>query len=162
MDSILFALILMSLISSLLKKKKGKKNVNSFLKKIQQKSSNIEAAPIAVTTEETGEVQAYPNCYEHEPLEEGNSHSVSEKTSNREIYMGSLHETSTEGEDLCDSSLEHMRPTTPETNHIIFEDETGEVLNIDFSSNAILQGVVMSEILKRPSIRQYHTAGKVK
>lgn len=85
---------------------------------------------------------------EHEPLAEGESHAAP----NAAEYMGSLHETSTEGEDLCDPELEHSRPS-PDAPDSVYAGEIGREPMLDFSAKGLYQGIVMSEILARPSRR---------
>lgn len=87
---------------------------------------------------------------EHEPLAEGESHAVPNATSTE--YMGSLHETSAEGEDDCDPELEHRRFVAPPEDSV-YAEEIGREPMLDFSAKGLYQGVVMSEILTRPSRR---------
>lgn len=87
---------------------------------------------------------------EHEPLVEGDSHAVPNATGTE--YMGSLHETSTEGEDYCDPELEHRRFVAPSEDSV-YAEEIGREPMLDFSAKGLYQGVVMSEILTRPSRR---------
>lgn len=89
---------------------------------------------------------------EHEPLVEGESHAVPDTEGRQMEYMGSLHETSTEGEDLCDPELEHSRPS-PEEPESVCAGEIGREPMLDFSAKGLYQGIVMSEILARPSRR---------
>lgn len=89
---------------------------------------------------------------EHEPLAEGESHAVPNTASLRTEYMGSLHQTSTEGEDFCDPELEHSRPS-PDAPDSVYAEEIGREPMLDFSAKGLYQGVVMSEILTRPSRR---------
>lgn len=69
-------------------------------------------------------------------------------------YTGSLGGGSTEGQDICDPSLGH-------DDGILVADENdvyapaAESSNAQWSGKAILQGVVMSEILTRPSERKW-------
>ena len=64
-------------------------------------------------------------------------------------HTGSLHTESTEGLDLCDPSLEHDRDL-PEDPQSVYAGEIGREPLLDLSARGIYQGVVMSEILKRP------------
>ena len=67
------------------------------------------------------------------------------------MFRGSLKAESTEGECLCDPVLEHEREETiaPDS---VYANEIGNETILDFSSKRIVQGVVMSEILKRPAL----------
>ncbi len=87
---------------------------------------------------------------EHEPLGEGESHAVPNATSTE--YMGSLHETSAEGEDFCDPELEHRR-FVASSEDSVYAGEIGREPMLDFSAKGLYQGIVMSEILTRPSRR---------
>lgn len=73
----------------------------------------------------------------------------------RPAYEGSLGGGSMEGEDTCDPGLEHDRPNRSEPGSV-YENEIGSVPLIDFQPQAILQGVVMSEVLSRPGERRWH------
>lgn len=69
-------------------------------------------------------------------------------------YQGSLGGGSTEGEDVCDPTLEHARPNRDELESVYAEEIGAEPL-MDFSAKAILQGVVMSEVFARPGQRKW-------
>lgn len=69
-------------------------------------------------------------------------------------YAGSLGASSTEGVDLCDPMLQHARVRKPVADGV-YADEIGGVPLVDTSARGILQGVVMSEILTRPSQRKW-------
>ena len=66
-------------------------------------------------------------------------------------HTGSLHVETTEGMDLCDPSLEHDRETPDPQS--VYANEIGREPMLDFSAKGVYQGVVMSEILKRPAER---------
>lgn len=67
-------------------------------------------------------------------------------------HTGSMHVETTEGKDLCDPSLEHDRETPDPQS--VYANEIGREPMLDFSAKGIYQGVVMSEILKRPADRR--------
>ncbi len=91
----------------------------------------------------------------HAPLAEGESHTL--RTAFQSIegaeYVGSLHQTSSEGEDLCEPSLNHDRPVLDVEEGSVYENEIGGGRKLDFSPQGMYQGVVMSEILSRPAQR---------
>lgn len=74
----------------------------------------------------------------------------------RPAYAGSLGGDSTEGEDICDPELGHdrERPRRPAPESV-YANEIGKESMIDLRPQALLQGVVMSEILTRPSERKW-------
>lgn len=67
-------------------------------------------------------------------------------------HTGSLHVETTEGMDVCDASLEHDRETPDPQS--VYANEIGREPLLDFSVKGLYQGVVMSEILKRPADRR--------
>ena len=67
-------------------------------------------------------------------------------------YEGSLGGGSTEGIDTCDPSLEHDR-WQPAADSVYADEIGGEPL-IDISPRAVMNGIVMSEILTRPAQRR--------
>lgn len=74
----------------------------------------------------------------------------------RPAYEGSLGGGSTEGEDICDPELGHdrdyRRAPAPES---VYANQIGTETMIDLRPQALLQGVVMSEILSRPGERKW-------
>ena len=68
-------------------------------------------------------------------------------------YMGSLNADTSEGEDACDLELGHERleEIEPES---VYAAQIGTQSPLDFSPQALYKGVVMSEILTRPSQRR--------
>lgn len=73
-------------------------------------------------------------------------------TSQKEEYMGSLNADTSEGEDACDPALEHERPS-PISAQTVYDNEIGAEPLLDLSAKGLYQGLVMSEILRRPSER---------
>ena len=67
--------------------------------------------------------------------------------------MGSLRADTSEGEDACDLSLGHesLENLEPQS---IYASQIGMESPLDFSPKALYQGIVMSEILTRPSERR--------
>lgn len=90
---------------------------------------------------------------EQQAFGEGESGFEAIQTKVAEVHAsGSLQAQSTEGECICDPELEHVREETIESSSIYVE-EIGREPFVDFSAKGVLQGVVMSEILKRPAHR---------
>ena len=65
------------------------------------------------------------------------------------VFSGSLNVDSNEGEDLCDPELGHERELTAE-NGSVYAGEIGREPAVDFSAKALVQGVIMSEVLGKP------------
>lgn len=90
---------------------------------------------------------------EQRDIGEGESRYEPTQTELTEVYAsGSLQAQSTEGECICDPVLEHVREETIDSSSI-YTEEIGRESLIDFSAKGVLQGVIMSEILKRPAQR---------
>lgn len=68
-------------------------------------------------------------------------------------YGGSLGATSTEGRDTCDPSLGHERRQPVEPAADAYALDEGPVPELD--AQTLIQGIVMSEILKRPYERKW-------
>ena len=66
---------------------------------------------------------------------------------------GSMMYDSSEGECICDPELEHEREIKVEPESV-YANQIGREPLLDFSSKGILQGVVMNEILTRPTQRR--------
>ena len=73
----------------------------------------------------------------------------------QEEWRGSMETSSDEGEDLCDPTLGHERERAPMDPASVYAHPIGEEAALDFSAQGLVQGVIMSEILKRPSERRY-------
>ena len=70
-------------------------------------------------------------------------------------YVGSLGSGSTEGEDVCDPSLQHGESSLEdELNPIYATAISTQEPMLDLSKKGLLQGIVMSEILTRPAQRK--------
>lgn len=67
--------------------------------------------------------------------------------------QGSLGVDSSEGLDLCDADLGHIRELEFSWNEPVYATDTGVVPELD--AQAMARAVVMSEILKRPSERKW-------
>lgn len=70
-------------------------------------------------------------------------------------YGGSLGLSSLEGMDTCDPSLNHDRIISEESSDLPEEPKEAAGFSISFTRDAIMQGIVMSEILARPSERKW-------
>lgn len=71
-------------------------------------------------------------------------------------YTGSLGVSSTEGMDLCDSTLNHDRIIVEEPEaEFLNEYEGSALLPFPFTADAVMQGVIMSEVLTRPAQRKW-------
>lgn len=103
--------------------------------KAQQKPQTVPAPPVAEQLEMTA-------------VEGESQHPASAWTMGSE-YVGSLNVDSNEGEDLCDPSLEHERDVRYETDSV-YAGEIGDRPSVSFDPRAIVQGVVMSEVLSAP------------
>ncbi len=77
-----------------------------------------------------------------------------EETGGRSEYIGSLGVASEEGMDLCDPSLEHGRSVGPASGGV-HEGGPDDAPLVDLHARAMMQGIVMSEILTRPSQRKW-------
>jgi len=69
-------------------------------------------------------------------------------------WSGSLSADSAEGEDLCDPSLGHEREIAADPRSV-YAGEIGRESLVDTSPRGLIQGVVMSEILTRPTYPKY-------
>lgn len=148
MEGIWALLLILWLVSFLKKKKKGGKKAPC-----PEKASHREKRARKLREEAQARMAGKSQTafmQEHETLAEGQSHTgPGEGVAS---YMGSLHETSTEGEDLCDPTLAHER-STPVSPESVYAGEIGREPVLDFSPRGLYQGIVMSEILTRPAQR---------
>lgn len=77
-------------------------------------------------------------------------------TSGRHVEMtGSLGGESTEGIDTCDPSLEHQRDGEPRAHDALYTADQPTATGLRFDAGTLLGGVIMSEILTRPSQRKW-------
>ncbi|MDD3335585.1 MAG: hypothetical protein PHI98_08700 [Eubacteriales bacterium] len=90
---------------------------------------------------------------EYKPMQTHMQQLIAEQEKERNTtYVGSLGGTSTEGVDLCDPTLGHA------PNRLFSEAELAQVPSEEaepFDRQAVINGVIMSEILKRPYGRQW-------
>ncbi len=163
MDGLLIILVLIGWLVSQSKKGKKKKATKAFS---QKKPDFLEQFMKAATDQDPlmkGILGSFANQNErkpaavepkHEPLGEGESHMVQTSFFNtaETEYVGSLHEGSFEGEELCDPMLMHDRPMLEVEENSVYEGEIGGH-KLDLSPQGLYQGIVMSEILKRPADR---------
>lgn len=103
------------------------------------RSSRPTVTPVQAEHREKNPAQPIPNA-------EGKT--AARDYSKPEPYIGSLGVDSLEGIDICDESLGHSDTHPLEV--LPDEEETAEVPCF-FSKEALLQGIVMKEILARPS-----------
>ncbi len=69
----------------------------------------------------------------------------------RSLEWGSL---STEGMDTCDPSLGHSRPSVQMEEYVAAEPIPVSAFSLSFTPDALAQGIIMNEILTRPSQRK--------
>ena len=142
MDGIIVLVIIGWLISSMSSKKK--KNAKSKAgHQAKQRPVNFASQPQADLSKAQGTFQSIPQTSAAPAEGEG---------SFQQIWMGSMDAKSNEGEDLCDPELGHERETVLDLQSV-YANEIGREKLIDTSARGILQGVIMSEILTRPSQR---------
>lgn len=125
---------------------------NSEFKKVKIKPQHKEAiAAAAQKTMARTEMECSTFGTEYTPMK----HRM-EDVKPSDFRQGSMDYVSTEGADLCDPSLAHSRAqrSLDGTANIYDEQITSTPL-IDLRAHAILQGVIMSEILQRPAQRKW-------
>ena len=72
----------------------------------------------------------------------------------QQMWSGSLEVDSSEGEDLCDPALGHEREVKPMDAQSVYANAISSEPLLDPTPRALLQGVIMSEILTRPADRR--------
>ena len=143
-------LLLLFLFVALSKgKKKPKKAASKPDPEARKKAQKAAAAHNEQLRRQLRMEELFP-AYRPPVAEEGDV--SSEGMGQNEVYRGSLNAETTEGECVCDPSLEHDRETYSDPDSV-YATEIGDVPKLDFSPQGIMQGVVMSEILARPSQR---------
>ena len=80
------------------------------------------------------------------------NHEHAEGESCPPVASGSMQIDSTEGECLCDPLLDHERVADNEPESV-YAGEIGREPLLDLSTKGLYQGIVMSEVLKRPAER---------
>ena len=133
-------------------KKKPKKPVSKPDPEARKKAQKAAAAHNEQLRRQLGIQDIFP-AY-HPPLEE-EKYVSAEGVGQTEVYRGSLNAQSNEGECACDPSLEHEREAYSDPDSV-YATEIGDAAKLDFSPQGIMQGVVMSEVLKRPAQRFRH------
>lgn len=159
MDTILILLLLYGLFKKLNKGAAAKKG--RTLKKNKETLERVLQSMQTYKEPKRQETQKQPirvNEVKPEPIGEGQSYMAFTQdehgcVSEQEEYMGSLHADTSEGEDACDLSLGHERTENIEPQSV-YAEQIGMESPFDFSPKALYQGVVMSEILTRPSERR--------
>ncbi|MEG0742908.1 MAG: hypothetical protein RR065_10295 [Clostridia bacterium] len=116
-----------------------------------------QAAQAAARGERLAQAPLNGSLGEYQPMQstmtEGQSNysTITHRLEELGEYQGSMGGHSTEGEDLCDSSLHHEGPRF--ATESIYENELTETAPAHL--NAVAQGFVMSEILMHPSQRKW-------
>ena len=155
LETILFLLLLYWIFGKNKKKKAEKKGIDPKRASVQKR---IECAMQMMNEKNRPETKAAPAPQPAQIMPgEGESHMAFTQdahgcVSEQEEYMGSMLVDSSEGEDACDPSLEHERMQHA-ADPVIQLEEIGREPVLDLSSRGIWQGVVMNEILTRPSER---------
>lgn len=167
----LVALIIIGVCVSLFRKsgvkQSRKKSVPYRRGQVNPKPIHFEPTdPVSVTrVTPAPTVDPEPFCQEAEGFSDegqGMSHSLERAPLTRPgDYVGSLNVDSDEGRDLCDPELGHGHEEEFTVQHLPDEpnpyEETSPMLSLD--SRAIVQGVVMNEILIRPGQRKWGRRG---
>lgn len=158
MDGLLVVLaIVMWVISQSSKKRKKNKSTQQTkqMNAAQRRADRLAQMHAEIEKRRTERAEQQITKTEQPSFGEGESSFLHVQPETTEtLYTGSLQAESTEGECICDPALEHTREEQPEG---VYADEIGREPLVDFSAKGVLQGVVMSEILKRPSQRaSYH------
>lgn len=151
---VLFAIVMWLVSKSDKKKKKSK----SAMQKNHRNAAQYRAD--AVSQQQTEKEKNQPEVVQRQippkaqrAYAEGESGFLQTRPGLMETpYTGSLQAESMEGECICDPVLEHVREENTENKGVLANEIGGEPL-VDFSAKGVLQGFVMSEILKRPSQR---------
>ena len=152
-DGLLTLLILFWVFKAISKKKKGAKPVKktrtvkprATAEEIRERAQRAIRMHDELKRREAQKVEqiAMPDMHTHEHAE---------GESCPPVASGSLQMDSTEGECLCDPLLEHerMAENVPES---VYAGEIGREPLLDLSAKGLYQGIVMSEVLKRPGER---------
>ena len=154
MDGLLVVVALVLWFISQSSKRKKKKKTNAYEEKnsaAQRRADKLTHIYNETEKRRTKLVDHSALKKEQRDIGEGESRYESTQTELTEV-SGSLQAQSTEGECICDPVLEHVREETIESSSI-YTEEIGRESLIDFSAKGVLQGVIMSEILKRPAQR---------
>ena len=127
MEGLLILFLIVWAINSKSSKKKKKQSANK--RQTAKRTVVFEEAPVLTPQDEE--------------TKEGDSFM-------QNVHSGSLGFETTEGVDLCDPELGHAREVSgdPES---VYAGEIGKEPILDTSPRALVQGVVMSEILARPA-----------
>lgn len=163
----LIFLLLLGWLFSTVKTSKGKTQKRKMSEALRQMMQTAKTAEPAQRTQPKAKPQpeakpqhvAKPTkapvaiSQHHEPLAEGESHLVQTTFQQAAEYVGSLHTTSTEGEDICDPALGHEGSEQAYEIGSVYAEPISASSPLDFSAQGLYQGIVMSEILKRPACR---------
>jgi len=163
MDGLLSLLVLYSIFYSIFKavkkraqKPKPKRVVSAFQQKVEAASAETKRR-----AERAFDPQPMDEIFSQEAAQastvgEGQSHIVLDADAHGNVqpeYMGSMLVDSDEGECLCGPDLSHNVQEQMATNSV-YANEIGREPLLDFSPERLYQGIVMSEILARPTERQ--------
>lgn len=154
MDGLIVLLILSWIFKSVFSKKSKAQKVNDKGMKpdpeARKKAREAAAAHHEQLRRQLKMEDVFPHYRPSAAAEEG--HASLEGVGQTEVYRGSLKADSSEGECMCDPALEHERENYSDADSV-YATEIGDAPGVDFSPQGIVQGVVMSEILRRPSER---------
>lgn len=154
MDGLLTLLILFWIFKAISKnKKKGAKSVKKTrTTKPKATAEEIrERAQRAIRMHDELKRRAAQKG-EQNTMTDMHDHEHAEGESCLPVGWGSLQIDSTEGECLCDPLLDHERVADNEPESV-YAGEIGREPLLDLSTKGLYQGIVMSEVLKRPAER---------
>lgn len=149
----LLLLLLLGWIFSNLKKKNKTASSETVLAKGARESAAKRRAEHAMQLREERERRRMQQTVQAQPVQRVPSEQPVIGEGESYADSGSMRYDSTEGECVCEPELEHRREAVREPESV-YEGEIGREPIVDFSAKGILQGVVMSEILTRPSQRK--------
>lgn len=156
MDGLLTLLILYLIFKTVKKKvqkPKPRRVVSAFPQKVEEDAAEAKAC-VEPSIDHQVEMDAFAQAaVETVSIGEGQSHATldTDVYGKKQLeYMGSLQADTNEGECLCEPELSHRSPVRTEAGSV-YENEIGREPLLDFSPEGLYQGIVMSEILARPS-----------
>lgn len=153
MEGIIIIAVVFAWISAFMKSAKKK---TESAQKYQRVSRPAPAAGRAAKAPKADSPTVQPSgegmSMAYQPMQTHLSQLLKEETPKHEEYVGSLGVASAEGEDVCDPSLGHSAASAA------YQEDAqavGDEAPLSWSPSAVIQGVVMSVILKRPSERKW-------
>ena len=141
MDGILVLVLIGWLIKSMSSKKKGKSKAGHQAKR----------RPVSFASQPQADFSKKENLFQEIP--QTSASPAEGEGSFQKIWTGSMDAHSSEGEDLCDPDLGHEREIILDSQSV-YASEIGREPLVDLSAKGLLQGVIMSEILTRPTQRK--------